>query len=175
MQKWIATVWLLSATLLAAQAAPRAAGDPLGKLSFLEGTWAAKTIGGSASAASEGSYTFQRELNGHVLARHTLAQKNCSGPDSYNCAHTDLLYVYTDAPGQPLKAIFFDSEGHVIRYSIATPAPETAVFISDEQVPGPQFRLTYQHKGSAMEGRFEIRIPGQQEWHSYLEWTGNKQ
>jgi hypothetical protein len=84
------------------------------------------------------------------------------------------LYVYVEAPGQPLKAIYFDSEGHVIHYDISTPAPATAVFLSDGSVPGPQFRVVYTLKESIMSGKFQMRMPGQAEWHSYLEWSGVK-
>ncbi len=34
------------------------------------------------------------------------------------CAHRDLFYVFQDSPGAPLKAIYFDAEGHVIQYDV---------------------------------------------------------
>jgi hypothetical protein len=144
--------------------------DPFARLSFLLGTWEAKTINNPAVTAT-GTYAFRTELNGHVLARHTSAA-GCKGPEDFNCQHGDLLYIYADAPGQPLRAIYFDNEGHVIHYAVTAPTATTAEFLSDASGAGPQFRLFYELKGGIMSGKFQIRMPGQQEWKSYLEWTG---
>jgi hypothetical protein len=140
---------------------------------FLIGTWEAKTIGGSAGAASAGTYTFQTELKDHVLARHS-SNSGCKGPADFDCLHGDLLYVYQDAPGQSYKAIYFDNEGHVIHYEVSIPAPATVVFLSDRAQAGPQYRLSYELKGATMYGKFQMRVPGATEFKSYLEWTGKK-
>jgi hypothetical protein len=141
-------------------------------LSFLEGTWDAKATGNGGVAAI-GSYTFRLELRDHILARHgDLSQ--CKGPSTFDCDHGDLLYIYRDAPTQPLKAIYFDNEGHVIHYVVSAPSPTSAVFLSDSSQPGPQFRLAYELKGQVMYGTFQIRMPGQREWKSYLEWSGGR-
>ena len=84
-----------------------------------------------------------------------------------------MLYVYEDAPGQALKAIYFDNEGHVIHYNVSTPAAGKVEFLS-EASQGPQFRLTYELIGPLMTGKFQMRMPGQTEWKSYLEWSGTK-
>ncbi len=143
--------------------------QPLG---FLEGTWQAKTGEGSA-AKVRGTYTFAKELRGHVLARHGVVA-GCTGPESFDCAHGDLLYVFEEMPGQPLKAIYFDNEGHVIHYAVSTPDATTAVFLS-EPGPGPRFRLTYHLDHGVMLGKFQTQMPGQDDWKSYLEWSGGKQ
>jgi len=161
---------LMVAAPLCAQTA--ATPDPWKALSFLEGTWEAKTQGGAASAA--GLYTFQLELDKHILARHSTTDPGCKGPANFDCAHGDLLYVYEDAPGQPLKAIYFDNEGHVLHYSVSTPDATTAVFLTDPAAPGPQFKLVYELKGPLMTGKFQMKMPGQTEWKSYLEWSGGK-
>jgi hypothetical protein len=141
-------------------------------LSFLEGTWDAKATG-NGGAAAMGSYTFRLEFRDHILARHgDLSQ--CKGPSTFDCDHGDLLYIFRDAPTQPLKAIYFDSEGHVIHYYVSTPSMTSAVFLSDSSQPGPQFRLAYELKGQVMSGTFQTRMPGQQEWKSYLEWSGGR-
>lgn len=146
--------------------------DPFASLSFLLGTWEAKTVNDPAVIAN-GTYTFRKELNGHILARHTSAT-GCTGPEDFNCQHGDLLYIYTDALGQPLRAIYFDNEGHVIHYTVNTPTATTAEFLSEAGRPGLQFRLLYQLKDAVMIGKFQIRMPGQQDWKSYLEWTGSR-
>jgi uncharacterized protein YaiE (UPF0345 family) len=157
----------------AAQNPPAPKPDAWQSLSFLEGTWDAKTTGSSGVEAG-GSYTFRRELEGHVLARHSRTDAGCKGPENYDCEHGDLLYVYEEAPGQPVKAIYFDNEGHVIHYDVSTPALGTVVFLSEGSRPGPQFRLAYELKDSVMSGRFQMRMPGQTEWRSYLEWSGRR-
>jgi hypothetical protein len=165
---------LLCMLPVGAQAAPPAPADPWKALSFLQGTWGGKTTG-SRGVSAAGVYTFKSELGGHLLARYSTTDAGCKGPDDYNCEHHDLLYVFQDAPGQLLKAIYFDNEGHVIRYNVSTPDATTAIFLSDASHPEPQFRLTYELKGAVMSGKFEMRPPGQQGWKTYLEWSGSKQ
>lgn len=156
----------------AAQNAPASPNDPWKALSFLNGTWEAKGQGNGGASAT-GTYTFQRKLKGHILARHST-KSGCSGPKDFDCEHADLLYVFQEAPGQPLKAIYFDNEGHVIHYQVSTPSPATAVFLSESSQSDPQFRLVYELKDSVMSGKFQMRMPGQSEWKSYLEWSGRK-
>src|SRR5258708_27697540 len=168
MTKKLVVTLLLCATGVFAQNAP--SWKPL---EFLIGTWAAKTQGGSAGAAGSGVYSFQLELKGNVLARHA-STVGCKGPADFNCEHGDLLYVYRDAPEQPYKAIYFDNEGHVIHYDVSTPAPASVIFLSSPSQPGPQVRLTYELKGTVMNGKFQMRMPGQTEFRSYLEWSGEK-
>lgn len=159
-----------------AQTAPAPAIDPWKALAFLQGTWDAKAASTTRSAGAEaaGTYTFRTELNNHILARHTTTTTACKGPATFDCDHSDLLYVYQDASSQPLKAIYFDNEGHVIHYGVSTPDATTAIFLSDSTQPGPQFRLVYELKGSVMWGKFQMRMPGSADWKSYLEWSGSK-
>jgi len=142
-------------------------------LEFLIGTWEAKNQGGSSGATTSGTYSFQMELRDHVLARHSSGS-DCKGPADFDCEHGDLLYVFQDAPGQPYKAIYFDNEGHVFHYDVSTPTPTSAVFLSSPSQPGPQFRLSYELNGSIMYGKFQMRMVGQAEFKSYLEWSGEK-
>jgi len=147
--------------------------DPWTPLGFLEGTWVAHTQGGSAAAQGNGTYTFKFELKHHVLVRRSDSAA-CKGPENYDCDHSDVLYVYRETEDQPLKAIYFDNEGHVIHYGVSTPDSTTAMFVSDVSPSGPQFRLVYQLNDAVMTGKFQMRMPGQAEWKSYLEWSGAK-
>ncbi len=149
--------------------------NPWLALNFLQGTWAANAEGGSAGAHSSGLYAFEYELKQHVLSRVSKSPVTCKGPAKFDCEHSDLLYIYQDAEGQPLKAIYFDNEGHVIHYNVSTPDATTVVFLSDASGTGPQFRLMYQRKALTMYGKFQMRMPGQEEWKSYLEWSGARQ
>jgi len=151
--------------------AAESAADPWKSLHFLMGTWEAKTQGGSANATGSGTYTFQPELRNHILARHSGSEL-CKGPADYNCEHGDLLYVYQEALGQPYKAIYFDNEGHVIHYDVSVPSATSVIFLSDPALPGPQFRLSYELNGLNLSGKFQLRMPGQTDFKSYLEWSG---
>ena len=146
--------------------------DPFASIRFLEGTWEARTQGASA-ASSSGVYTFRMELGNHILARHSSTDPGCKGPATFDCEHGDLLYVYQDSAGEPLKAIYFDNEGHVIHYNVSAASPGTVIFLS-EPSPGPRFRLVYELKNSIMTGKFQALMPGASEWNSYLEWAGGK-
>jgi hypothetical protein len=157
--------------LATGQAAPKPE-DPFKALNFLEQNWEANT-NGYGGVKSVGNYTFRPELGGHILARRATSDVACKGPDSFDCEHGDMLYIYQDAPGQPLKAIYFDNEGHVIHYNVSVPASTKVEFLS-EASQGPQFRLTYELIGPLMTGKFQSRMPGQTEWKSYLEWSGPK-
>jgi hypothetical protein len=147
--------------------------DPWQSVQFLLGSWGAKTQGGSAKATGSGTYTFRPELGNHILARYSGA-KGCKGPADFNCEHGDFLFVYQDGQRRPLKAIYFDNEGHVIHYDVSVPAPGTVIFLSDASSAGPLFRLTYVLAGAVMSGKFQMRMPGQTDFKSYLEWSGTK-
>lgn len=149
---------------------PNTAADPFRPLAFLEGTWDAN-VQNNAAIKLTGRYTFGRELDGHILARHSTTDPNCKAPANFDCAHGDLLYVFQDAPGSTLKADYFDSEGHVIHYDVSTPTPSSVVFLSAPG-PGPQFRLSYELSGGLLTGRFQMHMPGQGDWRTYLEWSG---
>jgi hypothetical protein len=165
---------LLALALMQSDRARSASASPWKALAFLEGTWDAHEQAGAAGAQSDGKYTFKPELKHHVLVRSSEAYAACKGPASFDCKHSDVLYVYQEAENQPLKAIYFDNEGHVIHYDVSTPNPTTAIFISEASTSAPQFRLIYELKNAVMSGRFQIRMPGQAEWKSYLEWSGAK-
>jgi len=163
---------ILYATSLAIQP-PVVATDVLQPLRFLVGSWDAKTEGGSAQAQGAGEYSFQLELQGHVLARHS-SYADCQGPAAFNCQHGDLLYVYPDTRAGFFKAIYFDNEGHVIHYDVTSPSPGVALFLSEPTASGPQFRLRYELKDGTMTGRFELRMPGQADFSPYLQWSGRQ-
>ena len=160
--------FLAGGTLLAQSATKP---DPWAGLRFLIGTWEAKTTGGGAQAQGAGEYTFRLELRGHVMARHS-SYASCKGPEDFNCEHGDLLYIYPEGNGQGFRGIYFDNEGHVIHYAVSVPGPGTVVLLSDPGGQGPQFRLSYELTGGVMTGKFQMKMPGQADFATYLEWTG---
>jgi hypothetical protein len=171
MKAFLLGMVLLSGTAAVCQTAAKP--DPWARLRFLLGTWEAKTTGGNAQAQGTGAYTFRLELNDHLLARHS-SYASCKGPEDFNCEHGDLLYIYPEAPGQDLRAIYFDNEGHVIHYAVSVPRPGTVVLESDPGEPGPQFRLSYELNEAVLAGKFQIKMPGQADFGSYLEWSGGR-
>lgn len=111
-----------------------------------------------------------RPCNGSTFKRGA-----CKGPADFDCQHGDLLYIYSAGSGETLQAIYFDYEGHVIQYGVSTPKPTMAVFLSDPTQPGAQFRLSYELAEGVMTGKFQMKMPGQAEFMSYLEWSGKPQ
>jgi hypothetical protein len=164
----------VSAQTQAKPPAPAAAKtDPWVSFRFLLGSWEAKTTGGVAQAQASASYAFRLELRDHVLARHSSIG-SCNSPDDFDCRHSDLLYLYGAGNGPTLQAIYFDNEGHVIHYDVTTPKAGSVVFLSQAAQPGPQYRLSYELVEGTMNGKFELRMPGQADFMTYLEWSGKR-
>jgi len=138
------------------------------KLEFLIGNWTG--VAGEKETplgAGQGSFSFQPELDGKIVVRRNTAAYN-SGAH-----HDDLMVIYLDAPDTAPRAIYFDSEGHVIHYALAFPAANRAVFESEPGQPGPRFRLTYWLEDGSLKGKFEIAAGGG-EFKPYLSWTSKK-
>jgi hypothetical protein len=166
---------LMSAVLIGALPAPAqdAAGKPAGpaawkKLEFLLGNWAG-TAGEKDTqiGAGQGAFSFEPQLNQKIIVR-----RNAAAYDS-GVRHDDLMVIYLDAPNDTPRAIYFDTEGHTIRYNLAFPAAGTAVFESDGTQPGPRYRLTYWLESGVLKGKFEVAPPGG-EYKSYMNWTSKK-
>jgi len=156
--------------------------DPLAPLDFLTGTWNAHTTSGSAAADVAGTYTFRRDLNGHALDRSSSAD-SCQGPSTFDCSHHDRLTIFSDPNAfavhhASLLALYLDSEGHTIYYTVSTPDPNTAIFLSQGPPTAPHFRLIYHLDGSGpsaiMTGKFQMAAPNSTDFHSYLEWSGTR-
>jgi hypothetical protein len=159
--------FLLLTLSLAAASAQNPAADPLKPFGFLLGKWTAE--GGGQPGSGTGAFSFDAELDHHVLVRHNYAQYDKS--EGATPRHDDLLIVYLeDTP----RAIYFDSEGHVIRYRVRAPQAGSVVFESDESQPGPRYRLSYLLKGATLEGTFEIADSSSAPYKKYLSWTAKK-
>ena len=161
---------LWSVLAVGAQSAADRAGDPAWKkLEFLMGKWT-----GSAGekdtplGAGQGGYSFEAELNRKIIIRHNRAAYD-SG-----VRHDDLMVIYLDAPNDTPRAIYFDSEGHVIRYNLTFPVPNRVIFESDGTQPGPRYRLSYWLNGRALDGKFEVAPPGS-EYKTYMSWTSKNE
>ncbi len=154
----------------------------LKSLDFLEGTWTAESPGSGGTPI--GSYAFVRELSGQILTRYSTTDLACRNPASAGCAHRDQMYIFQESPGAPLKAIYFDSEGRIVRYGVdlqhvegAYNRRDTAVLLSETSALGPRFRLSYERNldtqtgKTSMSGRFETLLANG-EWFTNLQWAG---
>jgi hypothetical protein len=144
--------------LLAAGAAAQPSAPPApaawDSLRFLVGTW---TGGGTGQpGAGQGEFSFTPELDNRILVRRSFNQL-ASGP-----RHEDLMVVYME--GAP-RAIYFDSEGHVIHYNVSLPSQNAVVFESKD---APGYRLSYVLEGKNLNGKFEVG------GKTYLTWTAVK-
>jgi hypothetical protein len=139
-------------------------------LAFLVGEWDSSGSGEPGSAS--GIAAFRWSLQDRVMVRTNVADYPGAGGRPAS-RHDDLLIIYVS--GTAVRADYYDSEGHVIRYSVRAPAPGQAVFLSDE-VPGePRFRLTYMLTAEGrLDGRFESADPGTAVFKPYLTWHSRK-
>jgi hypothetical protein len=77
--------------------------------------------------------------------------------------------IYADSG--KIRADYYDSEGHVIRYDVQVPKPSAAAFISEEIAAAPRYRLSYEAKENGIvAGKFEIAPPGKA-FFAYLQWS----
>jgi hypothetical protein len=164
----IGLAFLCLAPLGAQNTPAQPAGPAWNKLAFLLGQWTGIAGGkGTPLGAGQGDFSFEPELNRQIVVR-----RNQAAYDS-GVRHEDLMVIYTDTPEETPRAIFFDSESHVIRYNLTFPAPNRVTFESDRSQPGPRYRLSYGLEGSLLTGKFEVAPPGA-EYQTYMSWTAKK-
>jgi hypothetical protein len=100
------------------------------RLEFLLGKWVG--IAGEKDTplgAGQGAFSFEAQLNQKIIVRHNHAAYN-SGAQ-----HDDLMVIYFDGPNASPRAMYFDTEGHVIRYNLTFPSANAVVFESDGTQP----------------------------------------
>ena len=141
---------------------------------FLVGEWT--WAGGGKPGQGNGRSTFRPELDGTVLVRKTHLDYPAT-KERAAFAHDDLIYVYHDPQDNSVRAIFFDGEGHVIRYALTTvSADDSVVFVSDAAPGGTRCRMTYVRTGAdSVTEKFEIAPPGKpDDFAPYVEFTAKR-
>ena len=141
-------------------------------LQFLMGNWVAE--GGGGAGQGSGSFSFQLDLAQRVLVRRNVA--DYPAQNGHPAAHhEDLMMIFPGSDGK-LRATFYDSEGHVINYTVEPGADGQGVIFTGDLLPGaPRFRLSYTTAGDNLTGRFEIAPPGKPEaFADYLKWTAHR-
>ena len=133
-----------------------AVAEDWGPLEFLIGQWTGQGSGTPGNGA--GAFSFAPDLQRRILVRKSFAEYPPAGGKP-SVRHDDLLIVYREGTA-PIRAIYFDNEGHVIRYTVEAHANE-AVFTSDGSRAETRYRMTYRVAGPNQLGfRFEIAEPG---------------
>lgn len=133
-------------------------GDPWLPLRFLVGSWKAEAGGGRPGEAVGGSFSFAIELDEKVAVRRSRAEFTPRSPDAAGTVHQDLMVIYPRKGG--LHALYWDDEGHVVRYSVRSEAG-TVILESEPGQPGPRYRLVYARRGAdVVEIAFSIAPPG---------------
>lgn len=121
-----------------------------------------------------GGFTFEAGLQGKVVLRKSFAEypKTAERPAF---RHDDLTVVYQENGQGPLRADYYDNEGHVIRYTV-TVEGKTIRFLGDVNPGAPRFRLTYTMTGAdEVRIQFEMAPPGKPEaFNPYLDATARR-
>ena len=147
----------------------RAETDALSSLDFLIGDWHAV----DTPAGESGAFTFKLAVQDHIMIRTNEATYAATAERPVS-RHDDLLVIYGE--GGSLRADYFDSEGHVIRYAVRPQSSKVVVFVSDLKPGEPRYRLTYSAAaGGVLLGSFEIASPAAPEtFKPYLSWKARK-
>ena len=136
------------------------AAEDWGALQYLIGNWTAE--GGGTPGEATGSFSFTTDMQGKVLIRRSRAEYPAT-KDRPAANHDDLMIVFRD-PDQnaegAVRAMYFDSEGHVIRYTV-TMFGDKIIFTSEPTRTAPQYRFSYNRVGAdEVRMKFEIAPPG---------------
>ncbi len=126
---------------------------------FLIGEWTAE--GGGEPGQGTGTFSFSLELQGKILLRKNRSDYPAT-KDHPAYSHEDLMVIYPQPGEAATRAIYFDSEGHVIHYAAEFSEDKKALtFLSDAEPSAPRFRLTYtKDRDQALTIKFEIAPPG---------------
>lgn len=166
------SVFAIPVLLTLLLASPTAAApDPLATLDFLLGDWRAESAGPKDAS---GSSAFTKELQGRAIVRTSFAAYPAAGGRPAS-RHDDLMVIHA-AGGEALRADYYDSEGHAIRYAVSVPATGEAVFLSDSIPGAPRYRLSYRLlPDGVLDGRFDVAPPGKPDsLANYLSWRSRK-
>jgi hypothetical protein len=146
--------------------------DPWESFRFLIGEW----VGEGKEGQGTGFFSLTPDLQGKVLVRKNHAELPAANGRPA-AVHEDLMVIYKSENGKSAKAIYFDSEDHVINYTLTFSADkQTLTFLSEAVPQSPRFRLIYQKEADDQVGiKFEIAPPGKpEEFRVYLEGRAKK-
>lgn len=146
------------------------AAEDWGPAQFLIGAWTGE--GGGQPGGGSGSFSFTPDFQGKVLIRKSFAEyPGRNGRPASR--HDDLTILYREA--SRLHAIYFDNEGHVIRYSVEAAPLGGVVFTAEGPPTQARYRLSYMPTGKdRLKLRFEVADPGK-DFTTYIEATAHRE
>ena len=109
------------------------------KWNYLIGEWVGEHNG--QPGQGEGKFSFQTDLDGKILVRksHTVFPATTN---SAEIIHDDILIIYQGGSDGSQEAIYFDNEGHTIKYKVSF-TDKSIVLTSDIAANATRFRFTY--------------------------------
>lgn len=158
-------VTFLAAAQQPSKAAPWEAWRPL------IGNW----VGEGSPSQGDSYFSFLSDLQDRILVRKNHAEYPAA-KGRPAIVHDDLMIIYGDS-GAGQKAVYFDNEGHVIKYAVSfSPDKKAIVFVSPAVSGAPRYRLSYfPLDQDRVRITFEIAPPGQPEaFGLYLEGVGRR-
>jgi hypothetical protein len=146
--------------------------NPWEKWNYLIGEWVGEHSG--QPGAGEGKFSFQTDLDGRILVRKSRTVFPAS-TSSAELIHDDLMIIYQGGGDNLQEAIYFDNEGHTIKYKVRF--TDKAIVLTSDIIPNsPRFRFTYTTiDDKTVNASFEIATPqAPEEFKMYLEGKANK-
>jgi hypothetical protein len=131
----LAVILLVTGQLLFGQQSK----NPWEKWNYLIGEWVGEHNG--QPGQGEGKFTFQTDLNGNILVRksHTVFPATAK---SSEIIHDDIMIIYQPGSDGSQEAIYFDNEGHTIKYKVIF-TDKSIILTSDITANATRFRFTY--------------------------------
>jgi hypothetical protein len=159
---------LIALLAMSAATPPPAAGEPFGPpWTALLGSWTGE--GEGQPGAGGGASTFELDLERHVMLRRSHADYP-AGAGRPAAHHEDLMVLYPAAAAGPMRAIYFDNEGHVVEYTGSWSADAATLTLTSAASPGsPGFRLVYRVLAPGrMSVSFDVAAPGGEGFKTYV-------
>jgi hypothetical protein len=131
----------------------------------LIGDWVGE--GSGQPGQGGGTFSFSFDLDNKIILRKSHSEYPSAEGKSV-IVHDDLMIIYPDPAGNPVKAIYFDNEGHIINYAVSY-QDNVIVLTSDKITNSPVFRLVYTLLDTGtINTRFEISQDGEK-FSPYIE------
>jgi len=123
--------------------------------------------GSGTPGQGNGGFSFKPDLQGSVLIRKGHSDYPAT-PGHPATTHEDLMVVYPE-DGRT-RAIYFDSEGHMLHYTPSfSEDGKTLTLVSEPASNTPTFRLTYVSTDrDTLKIDFEIAPPGTSAFKTYV-------
>ena len=137
------------------------------KWQYLIGEWKGEGSGQPGSGA--GMFTLKPKLGGSILERKGKTEIGATATQPATI-HEDVMIIYKNREGNPVRSIYFDNENHVINYDISY-SDNKIILTSEPNPAAPRFRLIYEMlENKLMNTRFEMAMPNAPEvFKTYIE------